>query len=137
MSTSAVSSTNSTTDTTATSSTKKSTSMGKDEFLTLLITQLQNQDPMSPMDNSEFIAQLAQFSSLEQMSNIASTTDSNYKSQASTSALSMIGKTVEWADADTGTTKSGKVGSVSFVDGMPKLNVGTISVEVSNVVKVS
>lgn len=136
MSTSAVGSTDSTTNTTTTSTTTKSSSLGKDEFLKLLITQLQNQDPMKPMDDSQFVAQLAQFSSLEQMSNIAAASDSSYKSQATTSALAMIGKTVEWADADLGVNQTGKVASISFIDGIPKLNVGTSSVEVSNVVKV-
>ena len=45
--------------------------LGKDEFLQLLISQLQNQDPMNPMEDADFIVQLAQFSSLEQMSNIS------------------------------------------------------------------
>jgi flagellar basal-body rod modification protein FlgD len=44
--------------------------LGKDEFLQLLVTQLQNQDPLDPMDNTQFVAQMAQFSSLEQMKNL-------------------------------------------------------------------
>jgi flagellar basal-body rod modification protein FlgD len=50
-------------------------SLGKDDFLQLLVTKLQNQDPLNPMDDEDFIAQLAQFSSLEQMSNIAEAID--------------------------------------------------------------
>lgn len=49
--------------------------LGKDAFLSLLVTQLQNQDPMQPQDNGEFIAQLAQFSSLEQLQQMNKTLD--------------------------------------------------------------
>ncbi len=51
-------------------------SLGKDDFLKLLVTQLSNQDPMSPMDNSQFVAQLAQFSSLEQLISIRDASES-------------------------------------------------------------
>lgn len=61
--------------------------MGKDAFLQLLMTQMQYQDPLNPMDNTAMVAQLAQFSALEQMNNL-------YKSSAYTQGLSMIGKNV-------------------------------------------
>jgi len=50
--------------------TTRAGAMGKDDFLNLLITQLQNQDPLNPTDSTEFTAQLAQFSSLEQLGNV-------------------------------------------------------------------
>lgn len=61
--------------------------LGKDEFLQLLVTQMQYQDPLSPMDNSQMIAQLAQFSSLEQMTNVAA-------SNQGVQAYAMIGKEI-------------------------------------------
>ena len=77
--------------------------MGKEDFLTLLVAQLQNQDPLNPDDPTEFTAQLAQFSSLEQlfnlnesMENVASAVSDSQK----LSALSMIGKEVAYAESD-------------------------------------
>jgi flagellar basal-body rod modification protein FlgD len=55
---------------TTTAATTRRDDMGKDTFLTLLVTQLQHQDPLQPLDNSEFIAQLAQFTSLESLQQI-------------------------------------------------------------------
>jgi flagellar basal-body rod modification protein FlgD len=72
--------------------------LGKDDFLKLLVTQLQNQDPMNPMDNSAFVAQLAQFSSLEQMNNLNTTMTSNNtltQSVHDTLLSNLIGKQVE------------------------------------------
>lgn len=62
--------------------------MGKDEFLKILVAQLQNQDPLNPMDDKEFIAQMAQFTSLEQMQNVA-------KATMTQQATAMIGSYVK------------------------------------------
>jgi len=59
-----------TTGTTSTQAAQRNMGLGSDSFLKLLVTQLQNQDPTSPQSNTEFIAQLAQFSSLEQLTSI-------------------------------------------------------------------
>jgi len=71
--------------------------LGKDEFLKLLVAQLANQDPTQPQDSSAFVAQLAQFSSLEQQQNTVSRLDTLLMAQAftnQTSAASFIGKSV-------------------------------------------
>jgi flagellar basal-body rod modification protein FlgD len=71
--------------------------LGKDEFLTMLVAQLQYQDPMNPMDSTGFTAQLAQFSSLEQLENINSTLETMTTHQASNEnamAVQFIGKQV-------------------------------------------
>jgi len=78
---------------------KSGDNLGKDDFLKLLITQLQNQDPSSPMDNSQFIAQMAQFSTLEQMVNIGSKIDDLVEMKTQDSLLnysSFVGKEVTW-----------------------------------------
>ena len=81
--------------------------MGKDDFLKLLITQLNFQDPLSPMKNEDFVAQLAQFSSLEQLVAVNERLDGlamAQMAQSSASAVNFIGKDVrvmaDWVDHD-------------------------------------
>ena len=80
---------------------KTSNELGKDDFLKLLITQLQNQDPTSPMENTEFIAQMAQFSSLEQMTNMSTSFSKMAAYINSSEAAATLGKTVELDIGDT------------------------------------
>ena len=71
--------------------------MGKDQFLKLLVTQLRYQDPLNPMDNTEFIAQLASFSSLEQMTNLNESFDNQttmIQSMNNSMAASLVGQNV-------------------------------------------
>jgi flagellar basal-body rod modification protein FlgD len=121
----------STTTTDATSTTTISNdSLGKDDFLKLLVAQMQNQDPLNPMDNKDSIAQLASFSSLEQMTNIATAMNTlsqsmtNFSQQSSlTQGAGMIGKWVSGVDTDGETTIEGTVESVKWLDGDPKLQI--------------
>ena len=80
---------------------KTSNELGKDDFLKLLITQLQNQDPTSPMENTEFISQMAQFSSLEQMTNMSTSFSKMAAYINSSEAAATLGKTVELDIGDT------------------------------------
>lgn len=71
--------------------------LGKDSFLQLLVTQLNNQNPLDPQDNTQFVSQLAQFSSLESMENLDTTLGSFYSSFQSSQALqasSLVGRSV-------------------------------------------
>jgi flagellar basal-body rod modification protein FlgD len=110
--------------------------LDKMAFLKLLTTQLRYQDPMSPMEDKDFIAQLAQFSSLEQMQSLNSGFASFDKSGQATQAFALIGRTVEYADPDYDTPLKGVVGKVTFEDGLPKLNIGAKTVDLANVVTV-
>ena len=95
-----------------TETTKSTSSLGKDEFLKLLVTQLQYQDPLKPMDNTQFVSQMAQFSSLEQMQNLNS-------SFTATKAMSLVGKYITGqitTDGDTEEVK-GEVQSVKLSSG--------------------
>lgn len=86
--------------------------LGKNDFLKLLITQLSNQDPTSPMENTEFIAQMAQFSSLEQMTNMNQEFAKMNSMLVSSQAVGTIGKTVDITLGDTKTT--GVVEAVTY-----------------------
>jgi len=90
-------------------------SLGKDDFLNLLITQLTHQDPLDPIDDTEFIAQMAQFSTLEQITNVASSMD-NLLKMARLSAESYVGKEVIYYDEDKGTYLQSLVRSAIFDD---------------------
>lgn len=83
---------------------KTSNELGKDDFLKILIAQLSNQDPTSPLENTEFIAQMAQFSSLEQMTNMSQSFEKLAGMINSSEAQSLLGKTVELEAGDTSVT---------------------------------
>lgn len=123
---------NSVSGTTTTQTTKSTTSgtdaLGKDDFLKLLVTQLSHQDPMKPMEDQEFIAQMAQFSSLEQMKNMSSATQISQ-------AAAMIGKEISWGD-DGGNLQTGVVGSVKISNGEASLVVGDLNIELSKVLSI-
>lgn len=90
--------------------------MGQEQFLTLLLAQLKNQDPLNPMDGTEFSAQLAQFSSLEQLVNMNDKLGSMEKIQQGSNqlqALNLIGKEVE-ADGNSLSLKEGEMAKASF-----------------------
>ncbi|MCQ2995498.1 flagellar hook assembly protein FlgD [Pseudomonas syringae group sp. J309-1] len=96
--------------------TSSNDALGKDAFLQLLVTQMKNQNPLEPQDNGEFVAQLAQFSSLESMQNLTTTVDGIaglYQSSQALQASSLVGRSVVVnAGATTVDTAKGMTGSV-------------------------
>ena len=104
--------------------------LDRDAFLKLLVTQMQNQDPMNPTQNEDMIAQLAQFSSLEEMQGVnenlvalAVLQQGNALLEQMTGSSALIGKEITWIDAE-GNEHSGLVGSVRVQDGEALLTVG-------------
>ncbi|MCG8453737.1 MAG: flagellar hook assembly protein FlgD [Spirochaetales bacterium] len=108
--------------------------LGKDDFLKILITQLQNQDPTKPMEDREFIAQMAQFSSLEQMTNMSSQFTELSSTMKSSQAMGLLGQSVEIAQGEGMIT-----GTVDAVTGgpFPQLLVGGAYYDYDSVTKVA
>ena len=97
-------STSSATDKTDTKAATGTSALGKDSFLQLLVTQMKNQNPLDPQDNTAFVAQLAQFSSLETMQNLSSTVtsiSSQYQSSQALQASALVGRSVTVAAGST------------------------------------
>lgn len=93
-------------------------------LLKIILTQLTYQDPLKPVDNFQFVSQLAQFSQLQQSQTLNDQITSLLSAQAATQATSLLGRTVDLA-ANTGTTLSGKVTAVSFSTGQPLVTIET------------
>ncbi|HPZ77136.1 MAG TPA: flagellar hook capping FlgD N-terminal domain-containing protein, partial [Thermosynergistes sp.] len=91
------------------------TELDKDSFLRILVAQLTNQDPLEPLKDTEFIAQMAQFSELEQMMNISKQLD-NLTMLSLLSSGGLVGRTVSFFD-EAGEEASSRVLSVRFGDG--------------------
>lgn len=111
-----------------------SSTIGKDQFLKILITQLQNQDPTAPMEDKEFIAQMAQFTSLEQLMNISDQLTAMNQSLGSVSGL--IGKEITWTGSDTGLETSGIVDSILISNNIQYAVVGDERIPLTDVTKI-
>ena len=106
------------------------------DFMQLLVTQLQNQDPSQPMDSSEMVEQTTQLGMMQQLTDIASDNDSALSLQARSSAADLIGKTISYTDSD-GNPVSGVATGVSFTSTVPSVTVGNDTVPISSVLGVT
>ena len=117
--------------------------LDKNACMELLVSQLKNQDPMSPVANEDFVAQLATFSSLEQLEGLnqnmvasIALNQSNALLAQLTQSSALIGKSVKWEDLDTGAEHSGTVQSVKIVDGLAVLRIDDEDVPLVSVTEV-
>jgi flagellar basal-body rod modification protein FlgD len=100
--------------------------LGKDDFLKLLVGQLQHQDPMAPSDDQQWIGQMAAFSQLEQVSNTAATTQKIADALNRNGTLSLIGHTVTYLD-EAGASHSGVVQTVDMAGDIATLTVDGVA----------
>lgn len=98
-------------------------SLGMEDFLKILLTQLTYQDPLKPMDNQEFMAQMAQFTSLEQTQQLNSKIETLITNQASLQSVGLIGRTVDITTSSGALT--GTVSALSLSGDAPLLTVRT------------
>jgi flagellar basal-body rod modification protein FlgD len=125
-------------------SVKKKDQLGKDEFFKLLITQLRHQDPLEPMKDQEFIAQMAQFSSLEQMQQLNKNfevmmvlQDKTLTNQTLTQAFNLLGAEIKAYLSETGEMISGVVEQIRMINGWPVLMVSGNEIFLDEIVEIN
>jgi flagellar basal-body rod modification protein FlgD len=132
--------TTTTTQSSSTSNTSATSSLlGKDQFLQLMMAELQNQNPMSPnsSDPTQYVTELAQFTSLEQQTNTAQSTAQSATANQASQALALLGHTVSYIDP-AGNSGTGVVQKVDFTTSGPTLTVnGATGIQPGGVSEVS
>lgn len=99
----------------------QSSNIGIQDFLKILTAQLNNQDPLKPVDNQEFVAQIAQFATLEQSRQLNEKIDNMLAMQSSTQSIGLLGKTVDINV--NGVMVTGRVSALGLDSGQPLLTV--------------
>ena len=138
--TTAATGTTPTTGTTSTSSSSSSLPINQDQFLQMLMTELQNQNPMNPnsSDPMSFVTELAQFTSVEQETDTAQSTSTIASGQNTATAIALLNQNVQYTDPTTGATDTGTVQSVELTSSGPTLTInGTAGINASAVSEVS
>jgi flagellar basal-body rod modification protein FlgD len=97
--------------------------LDKDAFLKLMVEQLRYQNPLSPAEGHEWMAQMAQFSSVEQLTNLAKAGEESAKASHATQAIGLLGKSVSYVDEE-GELVQGTVAKVDLAGDQPTLQVG-------------
>jgi flagellar basal-body rod modification protein FlgD len=111
-------------------------SLTPDDFLKMLITELQNQDPTNPTDNNQILQQISEMSNIQATTSLTSSLTAMLTEQNLSAASALVGKSVQGL-ADDGTTASGTVDSVPISNGAPKLNIGQQTMSLSNIKQIN
>ena len=119
----------------ATDTTAASSSVSQNQFLQLMVTQLQSQDPLDPTDNGQMLAQLAQFSTLSGMEQLNTSFGDMLSLQELTQGSSLIGKQISYTNSK-GSLSSGTVNSVGMSNGQLALNINSDQVQLAQVIGV-
>jgi flagellar basal-body rod modification protein FlgD len=120
----------------ATAATNPSASLGQNDFLLLLVAQLKYQDPMKPTDSSQFMGEMAQFSTVQGVTSLGTTMAAMSHSSDVSQGIALIGKEISYQALD-GTTASGTVSSVSASDSGVTVHVAAGDVALKDVLGVS
>jgi flagellar basal-body rod modification protein FlgD len=105
----------------ATAPTSATNPIGIQDFLQILVAQLNYQDPLKPLDPQQFVSQLAQFTSLQQTQEINDKVSSLLSGQGALQSVGLLGKSVEVASSSG--NQSGQISAISFSGGEPRLTV--------------
>lgn len=113
----------------------QASSLGMQDFLKILLTQLTYQDPLKPVDNQQFMAQMAQFTSLQQTQQLNEKISTLIGNQAALQSVGLIGRTVDVAA--NGSTLTGVVTALSFTGDSPQISIRTSTGSVISSISVS
>ena len=109
--------------------------VGMDEFLKMMLAELQNQDPLNPMDNGQILQQIGHIRDIVASDRLTETLESVFLGQNLATASSMIGRLIV-ATADDAGEITGRVDRVSIEDGKPRLNIGEHTIDLTNVLEI-
>ncbi len=110
--------------------------MDGEVFMSLLVAQLRNQDPSSPMDTNQMIAQTTQLAMMERLTELAVTSSDSFALEVRTAAAALIGREVSYA-GQAGETVTGLVSAVSFAGDIPIVTVDGVAVALDRIAGIS
>ena len=121
------------TGTTATKAPKQT--LDSEVFMTLLVAQLRNQDPSSPMDTNQMMSQQTSLASLEQLTGLSNTSSEQFALTMRMAAMNIVGKSVSYTGTD-GSVVSGSATGASFANSVPTIKVGGASVNLDKILSI-